>query len=578
MQRTATLVSAVLLSFLGGVLVMSYFHIALIGVGFLCIGMLYFGMMFIGVRGAKRRANASFLSVIILGLAFGMLRTSLREFAVSDADLEQALGKNIIAEGVVVRDPDQRLLSTQYHVRLDHIQTAEGVRNVSGSALVIADRYPEVGYGDNIILRGVIVHPKNFTPKNSEGTEVRPFDYVSYLAKDDIHYQFFRPDIRVLKRGEGNQVMEFLLSIKKRLLTGIRRVLPEPQSGLLAGLLLGEKSGLSSELVGQFKASGIVHIVVLSGYNITLVAEGMFLLFGRIFARRFAFGLSLLGIILFTVMAGAGATAVRATMMAFLVLVGRETGRTSDMVRILLFVAGVMVLVNPTILLSDPSFQLSFLATLGLLLLSGPIEKWLSRFWTKWFVLRSIFSATLATQVTVLPLLLYQTGMFAVYALPANMLVLPLIPMTMIMGFVTGLVSIGSTAIAYVFAGMVYVPLWWIVAVAGAIARLPYATLALPLFPSWVLVAVYGGAVLWWGYRWNQRRKDQVSLFERFPVPILEQESIRSSDASFRPPLTLVAESTDHVTADAPSFLPSVVHYPKKVSQKKSKKKKRKTR
>src|SRR5690606_5955202 len=133
------------------------------------------------------------------------------------------------------------------------------------------------------------------------------------------------------------------------------------------------------------------------------------------------------GIILFAIMVGGGATVVRASIMALLSLIARATGRLYE-VTIALIVAGfIMVLWSPRVLVFDPSFQLSFLATLGLIHATPLFERWL-RMIPEYFSLRTIISATLGTQLFVLPLLLFMTGVFPMYSPLANALVLPAVP------------------------------------------------------------------------------------------------------------------------------------------------------
>jgi len=148
------------------------------------------------------------------------------------------------------------------------------------------------------------------------------------------------------------------------------------------------------------------------------------------------------------------------------------------------------VFTNPLILLHDPSFQLSFLATLGLLLLSEKISARLT-FVPEKFLLREVASATLATQIFVLPLLLYQTGNLSLVALPANLFILAAIPGAMLFGFLTGMAGFVSAGIASLFGFITYLFLAYILSAVNFFSHLPFAAVTVPEFPVWVLLGAY---------------------------------------------------------------------------------------
>ena len=208
-------------------------------------------------------------------------------------------------------------------------------------------------------------------------------------------------------------------------------------------------------------------------------------------------GLSLGGgsIILFSIMTGAGATVVRASLMALLALLARATGRIYEITLALLFAGFAMLLYNPKILIFDPSFQLSFLATLGLIHLSPLLEKHL-KFLPKTFGLRDIVSATLATQILVLPLLLYMMGKFSIVSLPVNLLVLPFIPLTMLFGFLAGTTGFISTILSFPFAFIAHLFLWYELKVVKIASAIPFASIGGFALSGAVMFFVYAAVVV----------------------------------------------------------------------------------
>jgi competence protein ComEC len=173
----------------------------------------------------------------------------------------------------------------------------------------------------------------------------------------------------------------------------------------LSGLLLGAKQALGKDLLTEFSRAGVSHIVVLSGYNIAIVAETiMALLTYFSLPSLFTFIIGCISIILFTILSGGGASATRAMIMVLVALFAKKTNREYLVGRAFGFAVILMLSLNPGLLVFDPSFQLSILATIGIVFVSPIISPFIS-FINERFGLREIVSSTLATQIIVLPFL-----------------------------------------------------------------------------------------------------------------------------------------------------------------------------
>ncbi len=376
---------------------------------------------------------------LILFFVFSFFSLGILRFHHTDINqpkdvFDHLVGTSVSFEGIINEEPDKRENNQRLIVKFDNVKI-----------LVTTELYPEFSYGDKLLVSGKLQKPQNFT------TDIgKDFDYMNYLAKDRIYYNISFAEVSLLESGYGNSVKRFLLQNKKKFLDKTEQLIPDPGSSLLGGLLLGTKQSLGKNLEQNFINTGLIHIVVLSGYNVTIIAEAImralaFLpLFGGISVGVFA-------IILFAVTTGAGAPIVRASIMAILALIARATGNTYSITRALLFSVFVMVLHNPYILYFDISFQLSVIATIGLIYLSPIFQKYLT--WIpNHFGLQDIASATISVQVFVLPFILYKIGTLSIIAPLTNLLILPFIPVTMFFGFLTGLVGFFSTALATPFA------------------------------------------------------------------------------------------------------------------------------
>ena len=394
----------------------------------------------------------------------------------------------MFAEGVVVAEPDVRDALTFLTVSLDKVKGKNEPIGVSEKIRVATDRFPEYSYGDRIQLSGKLVEPENFETEQGD-----MFDYRSYLAKDGIYFEMFRPKIILLERDQGNPAIATLLKFKFAFLSATNRMISEPENGLLSGIILGVKHGIPDSLTESFRRSGLVHIVVLSGYNLTIVAYALmqfFGWFGKYLPRVVSPLAGIVGILAFTVMAGGSATAVRAAIMALLVVLAGLVGRRYHITRALAVAAFAMIMYNPKILAFDPSFQLSFLATLGLIYLSPFFERRLGWITPK-FGIRGIVTATLATQVFVLPRLVALSGTVSFVGVLANIIVLPFIPYTMLLGALSGFGAFVSEFVAIPFAYATYLLLHGVVRAAEFFASLPLASVSVPYIPAFVLALAY---------------------------------------------------------------------------------------
>jgi competence protein ComEC len=176
--------------------------------------------------------------------------------------------------------------------------------------------------------------------------------------------------------------------------------------------------------------------------------------------------------------------------MASIALFARATGRTYDALRALGIVATGMVAVNPRTLLFDPGFQLSVIATWGLVSISPLLESRLERI-TERFGLRSIVASTIGTQIAVLPILLFQSGTLSFVSLPANILVLPVVPLAMLASFISGVAGAIAGGLAVIVGAPAYVLLSYVIEAAQALSVIPYAAVPVPPFPFALVVLVY---------------------------------------------------------------------------------------
>ncbi len=393
---------------------------------------------------------------------------------------ESKVGQKVFVVGMVTEDPDVQLGRQKMVVEVNEESHKTKILVTTNSDLSFQ-------YGDYVKFFGTLNKPENFI--TDAGKE---FDYINYLKKDGIFYVMNFAEVSLLGGWQdyhGNVVKRTLLFIKHKLLEKIDFALPEPESKLLSGLVLGERNSFTEEEKSDFIRTGTIHIVALSGYNITIVSEWFRALLSS-FSPLVSLWGTILSIILFVLMTGASSTGVRAGIMAGLVLLAKYTGRTYDAGRALVLAGTIMVLINPMVLLYDVSFQLSFLATFAIIFLSPRMKKHFY-FVTERFHLREIITDTFSAYIFVLPFILYKMGNLSLVALPANILVLPFIPLTMMLGFIVVFSGFISSTLSLVFGFITSIFLKYELATIHFFSSLPFASFTLPNFPLVLVILIY---------------------------------------------------------------------------------------
>lgn len=437
---------------------------------------------------SQGRAPAVLICGCVTAFILGFLR--MESVRAGGHALDQSVGRRIALAGVVCDEPQARETSQGLCFQPD---------GLTDRIIVSAGKRPAYAYGDYLRIEGRLELPKNFQAYEG-GPE---FDYVSYLGKDGIRYSMSRPSIGKLGSGRGSRLVAVLIYIKTAFMDRVRSLIPEPQSSLVGGLLLGEKGTLPKEVGDDFKRSGLTHILVLSGSNVTVVAESLLRVFAvlpRSVGRLFGAG----SIVLFALMTGASATTVRATLMALVGLLAGAVGRRYDVTRALTAAAVGMVLQNPRILAFDISFQLSFLATLAVIYVS-PLVKERIGWVPEKLGLREVVAMTTSVQLFTFPFIFYKMGEISVIALLPNLLVLPIVSYAMLGGFVAGGLAFipgpMGALVAWPAALATRLMLSYMLAVTHFFSSFPLATIRATLGAPFALLSYAAFAALIWRLR-----------------------------------------------------------------------------
>jgi len=396
-------------------------------------------------------------------------------------------------QGMVVEEPDIRdrycLLTFSASETIVNGEKEE----VSGTALIRMPRYPTYHYGDVLKVSGELETPPQF----------EDFDYKSYLARQGIYSVIYYPGVEVLDRGQGFKPLQLIYSLRERLSASLARALPEPQGSLAQAILLGLRGNIPDSLYAAFSRTGTAHLLAISGLHISIIIA-MLLSFGiLVFGRQHSIyiWLTLVLMWLYAMLAGMHPPIIRAAIMGSLFLMAEYLGKQRSAIIALAFAAAVMVGIQPYVLWSV-SFQLSFLAMAGLVLLYPYFQEWgrkgvASLFGTRERIAAACsmitdgFAATLAAIVAVGPLIAYNFGVVSLVALPATFFSLPALPFIIVTAVLVAFVGLLVSLVAQILGWLSWLFLSYLLFVVQGFDALPHSSLEVTTVSTWHVWGYY---------------------------------------------------------------------------------------
>ncbi len=405
---------------------------------------------------------------------------------------------NVVVQGIIHANPQRTEEGQQLILQTQAAQINGRTVQVEGLLLFNLPPYPTYRYGQQVQLLGRVQEPR--TAKHPG-----EFDYRDYLARQNIFVLMHMPLVQPLPGKHGNPLLLALLRFRSHCQNILLRSLPEPQASLAAGVLLGLKTSIPDEVAASFSATGTSHILVVSGWHLSIVALMLASFTQRLQLNRMAtFGVLLAAIWLYALFVGATPSVMRAAIMASLTLLARTGERQSEPWSLLLLACFGLTLLDPQILW-DIGFQLSVAATASLFAFAQPIEEWLLRCpLLRWSALAwtiPALTATLAAQILALPVIIYYFGSVSLISPLANVLLAPVLPVAMLLGALTLIGGLLWLKLGQLIALSAWLAFTWISEITRLLADLPWAALRLPAIPLWLLLCYYVIMLGWYGWK-----------------------------------------------------------------------------
>jgi competence protein ComEC len=347
-------------------------------------------------------------------------------------------------------------------------------KGVTGKLYVTVPMLQATGLypGQTISVTGVLYKPK---PASNPGA----FDFETYLAKEGAFAGFSGRQVSLFEEGQEKPWGWWRL--RQRIVRALVLKLESPVGPLVSSMVLGRQAvDLPYDISDQFTRVGLAHVLAASGFHISLIL-GLVLALTRRWGVRSQFGMGVAALIVFVALTGAQPSVLRAAIMGFGALIALLTKRKVKPLGSLLLAATILLLINP-LWIWDLGFQLSFLATLGLLVTAPGLTKRLDGLPP---AIAAVIAISLSASLWTLPLQLYVFGTIAPYSTAANIVCAPFITLVSIGGVISALAASIWPLIGSTIAGLLYYPTGLLISLVNLFNQLPGSTVALGTI-SWV--------------------------------------------------------------------------------------------
>jgi competence protein ComEC len=507
----------------------------------------------------SQHRKAIILSSVCLIAFFGGALLFPASLPASDAShLQSYNGQTVEIKGVINADPEVR--DKTIHIRLSakEIGSSEDRQEVSGNVLLFAPHYPAYHYGDELQVTGMLEKPP----------QLDDFDYEGYLERQGIYSTMLYPKIEILETGKGFKPLAWVYGLRNSLSQTLAQVLPEPQSALAQGILLGVRYNIPPEVKADFVSSGTAHLLAISGLHLSILA-GILLsigiwLFGK---RRYIYIWLALGIIwLYALLTGMQTPIIRGAIMASLFLAAELLGRQRTAITSLAFAAAIMVGISPQILW-DASFQLSFLSMAGLIFLAPPLMALGRNAVSKSIgeegigvslasIVTDSLGVTLAATIAVWPLIAHYFGIVSLSSPLANLLALPAMPGIIVTGALAGLIGLFALPVAQVIGWLAWLFTSYLLLVVTGFASLPLSSVKISSLGMPAIVGYYAAlAVTIWLVSQRKKLGAWASTVKSWLRSAAEKSLDLASQTSKRyviPPLLVLAVLASVAAASMP--------------------------
>ncbi len=416
---------------------------------------LFFGGTFLALAVMLKKEILTIFAILFLSVFYAQWR----DFSAFAHDpLEISMGETALISGRIVSFLDEREKNTRVFFQVSELNG----RAVDGKILLIFQKDLKLKYGDEISFSGKIGKPKNF----------QDFNYSAYLKRFGATAIVKNPkNVKIIAHDKGSWFLQSASKARDFFTQNLAKSLPIPHDRIATGILLGVKNALPEAVSNDFKRSGLTHLLVVSGFNVSVVVILIAMIFKKL-GQRLVFITSVVAIFFFVAMTGGDAPVIRAAIMGSIAGWATATGKIGDARNTVLLSAVIIGIFSPAVIQRDIGFFLSFSATVGIVLFSEVFEKWFSLLPER-FEIRQIVAVLTAAQISVFPILGFYFGQFPLIGFVSNLFAEPLVPLAMAFSAVPTIGGLLPVFLAKTLAIPAFIVLEILITIAHVFGKIP---------------------------------------------------------------------------------------------------------
>lgn len=413
----------------------------------------------------KRTILIFLISLIISNLYFNFKNNQYKK-------VYEEFPEKIKGYAIVVSEPKETEYYYSYNVK---------IKNKKFILYVKKGHIDKLEYGMGINLEAEYYEPEE--NKNFEG-----FNYKEYLKTQKIYGTLKAENIQIKKEKDINLIFLISNKIRNKIIETAKDIVPKSTSGILTGLLIGDRSEISQEDDENFRKSSLSHILAISGSHITYIILGItFILTKSRVPRKWIHISAIMALIIFMFITNFSPTIARACIMGIIMLFAKIVYKKLDILTSISLSYLIILLENP-FSIKDLGVQLSYLGTLGIVYLNQPISKFLSKYINK--KIAEILSVTISAQIMVLPIITINFNNISTLFIISNLLAVPLSGTILLLGYSNvflGMVWLKLGQVLGVLTNLLIQILIWI---AKIIANIPYSNFYVAT-PNKIIIFAY---------------------------------------------------------------------------------------
>lgn len=361
----------------------------------------------------------------------------------------------------------------------------------------------------------------------SEARNYKGFNYREYLKSKKIYgtIKNSNKNIKIIKENNINIVMKLSNNIRNYIINTSNKLLPEKTSSLLVGILIGDKSGISEEIIEDFKISNLSHMLAVSGAHTAYIILGLtFILNKSKMSKKWVHLVTILSLILFMFITNFTPSVTRACFMAIIVLGANLLYRKQDFWTSISISLLIILSLNP-FSINEIGLQLSYLGTIGIILFNKNIEMFLNKNKIN-NKISKVLSVTISAQMAIMPIMIYRFNSFSLTFFISNVLASPFLGINIILGLITIFISLISFKLAKVISLLLNLSLEILIGISGFTSKLPFSSILVKTPPMLLILLIYCFILLFNYLYYIYISKTNLGLFQKRIIKLINKTNV----------------------------------------------------